>query len=370
MALRCADRRLKVAVGSLGGSRKARAPAYFQNNSAADQITGCIFALTPVFSASWLGIDEAKGGERMRDFAGKVAVITGAASGIGRAIAEWCVRADVKVVLADIETAALWETEAELEAMGGHVLSVRTNVAQRSDVEWLARRAFDEFGYVHLLFNNAGVAAGGTPWEATWNDWEWVMGVNLRGAIHGVKVFTPLMLAQNSECHIVNTASAAGLTAGGFSAPYSVTKHAVVALSECLYLALEQRSSPVKVSVLCPGATRTNIWNAERNRPEELKNEPAPRRPEMQAARASFEAVLANAMPPALVAEAVFEAIRNEQFYILSQPEWIEAIRLRTEKLLAMKNPENPMPIVMKLVNQQKAEAIVDRENGASGAAE
>src|SRR5271165_1102239 len=181
----------------------------------------------------------------MKEFAGKVAVITGAASGIGRAIAEWCVRAGMKVVLADIDDGPLNKTRAELEAMGGNVLCVRTDVSKRSDVESLARKAFDTFGSVHLLFNNAGVAAGGPPWEATWNDWEWVIGVNLWGVIHGVKVFTPLMMAQNTECHILNTSSSAGLTAGGISAPYSVTKHAVVALSESLYFALQQRNSLV-----------------------------------------------------------------------------------------------------------------------------
>ena len=151
----------------------------------------------------------------MKEFAGKVAVITGAASGIGRGIAEWCVRVGVKVVLADIEEAALGKAEAELQSLGGTVLSVRTDVSKRSDVEQLARQAFNASRSVHLLFNNAGVAAGGAPWEATWNDWEWVVGVNLWGVIHGVKIFTPLMQAQNTECHIINTASSAGLMVGG-----------------------------------------------------------------------------------------------------------------------------------------------------------
>jgi NAD(P)-dependent dehydrogenase (short-subunit alcohol dehydrogenase family) len=168
----------------------------------------------------------------MKEFKGRVAVITGAASGIGRAIAERCVREGMNVVLADVDEADLARAETELKAAGGTVLGVRTDVSKRSDVEQLARRALDAFGQVHLLFNNAGVGAGGAPWEATWNDWEWVIGVNLWGAIHGVKVFTPLMLAQNTECHIINTSSAAGLAVGGSSGPYSVTKHAVVALSE------------------------------------------------------------------------------------------------------------------------------------------
>ena len=128
------------------------------------------------------------------------------------------------------------------------------DVSKRSDVELLARQAIAAFGGVHLEFNNAGVGAGAPPWEATWNDWEWVIGVNLWGVIHGVKVFTPLMLAQNTECLIVNTSSAAGLGVGSDSAPYWVTKHAVVALSESLYITLQQRTSLIKVSVLCPGA--------------------------------------------------------------------------------------------------------------------
>lgn len=290
----------------------------------------------------------------MKEFRGKVAVITGAASGIGRGIAEKCVRVGMKVVLADIEERALRNTEAELKAMGGTVLCVRTDVSSRTDVEALACAGFDTFGNVHLLFNNAGVAAGGPPWEATWNDWEWVIGVNLWGVIHGVKVFTPLMLAQNTECHIVNTSSGAGLTAGSFSAPYAVTKHAVVALSESLYLTLQKRNALVKVSVLCPGTVRTNIPNVERNRPEQLKNEPVELSPEMRAGRAALEALNAAGMPPEQAADIVFDAIERERFYILTHPEWIELIRLRTTKLLEMENPENRAAMIMKVLNVVK----------------
>jgi NAD(P)-dependent dehydrogenase (short-subunit alcohol dehydrogenase family) len=238
--------------------------------------------------------------------------------------------------------------------MGGNVLSVRTDVSKREEVERLARQVIAEFEQVHLLFNNAGVAAGGPPWEASWNDWEWVIGVNLWGAIHGVKEFTPIMLAQNCECHIVNTSSSAGLVTGGFSAPYAVTKHAVVALSESLYLTLVRRSSLVKVSVLCPGLTRTNIGDCERNRPEDLKNEPAPLSQEMQAGKAAFEALVAASMPPGEVAEVVFDAIRKEQFYILTDPAWVELIRLRTEKLVALENPEDPGPTLMRILSMRK----------------
>jgi NAD(P)-dependent dehydrogenase (short-subunit alcohol dehydrogenase family) len=286
----------------------------------------------------------------MKELKDKVAVITGAASGIGRGIAERCVREGMKVVLADIDEANLAIAEAELKALGGTVLGVRTDVSKRNDVEQLARRALDAFGQVHLLFNNAGVGAGGTPWEATWNDWEWVIGVNLWGVIHGVKIFTPLMLAQNTECHIINTSSAAGLVVGGFSAPYSVTKHAVVALSESLYLTLEKQNSLVKVSVLCPGLVRTNIADAERNRPAELRNGPVKMTPEMQAGLTAFKAILDASMPPLQVAGVVFDAIEKEQFYILPHPEWIEVIQLRTDKLLRMENPQSPSATILKLV--------------------
>lgn len=291
----------------------------------------------------------------MKEFKGKVAVITGAASGIGRGIAERCVREGMKVVLADIDEANLTKAETELKTAAGTVLGVRTDVTKRSDVELLARRALEAFGKVDLLFNNAGVAAGGAPWEATWNDWEWVIGVNLWGVLHGVKVFTPLMLAQNTECHIINTSSAAGLIAGSGSAPYAVTKHAVVALSESLYLSLQQQNSLVKVSVLCPGLVRTNIINAERNRPEELRNEAVAMTPERQAGLAAFKSAIEASMPPQQVAEVVFEAIQKEQFYILSHPEWMEAVQLRTDKLLQMENPQSPMATIMKLMSPRRS---------------
>jgi NAD(P)-dependent dehydrogenase (short-subunit alcohol dehydrogenase family) len=286
----------------------------------------------------------------MKEFKGKVAVITGAASGIGRGIAERCVSEGMKVVLSDIHDANLARAETELKTLGGTVLGVKTDVSKRTDLEALARQTLDAFGQVHLLVNNAGIGAGGSPWEATWNDWEWVIGVNLWGVIHGVKVFTPLMLAQDAECHIVNTASAAGLVVGGASAPYSVTKHAVVALSESLYLTLQRRNSLVKVSVLCPGLVRTNIANAERNRPAELRDEPVTLTPEMQAGLAAFKAAIEASMPPLQVADVVFDAIKKDQFYILPHPEWIEVIQMRTDNLLRMENPRSPAETIVKLI--------------------
>lgn len=287
----------------------------------------------------------------MREFRKKVAVITGAASGIGRAIAERCVGFGMKVVLADVHEADLAKTATDLKATGGTVLAVRTDVSKRGDVELLARRTIDTFGQVHLLFNNAGVTADGAPWEASWNDWEWAIGVNLWSVIHGIKVFTPLMLAQNTECHIVNTSSTAGLIVGSMAAPYSVTKHAVVALSENLYLTLQQRNSLIKVSVLCPGFVRTNIANAERNRPAELRNEPVEKTPQMQAGLNAFKAAIEAGVSPLQIADVIFEAIRKEQFYVLPDPEWIELIRMRTDNLLRLENPQSPLAMLMRLSN-------------------
>lgn len=294
----------------------------------------------------------------MREFKDKVAVITGAASGIGRAIAERCVGAGMKVVLADVHEADLTKAETELKTAGGIVLAVKTDVSKRSDVELLARQTLDTFGQVHLLFNNAGVTADGAPWEATWNDWEWAIGVNLWGVIHGVKVFTPLMLAQNTECHIVNTSSTAGLIVGSMVAPYSVTKHAIVALSENLYLTLQQRSSLIKVSVLCPGFVRTNIANAERSRPAELQNEPIEKTPQMQAGLNAFKAAIEAGLSPLQVADVVFEAIRKEQFYVLPSPEWIELIKLRTDDLLRLENPHSPVAMLAKISNPRRPKAV------------
>ena len=290
----------------------------------------------------------------MKEFKDKVAVITGAASGIGRGMAERCVKEGMKVVLADINEADLARAQAELNVSGGAVISLRTDVAKRSDVEALAKKTRDTFGAVHLLFNNAGVAAGSTPWEATWNDWEWVIGVNLWGVIHGVKIFTPLMLAQNTECHIVNTASVAGLIASNSSTPYAATKHAVVALSENLYLALEERNALVKVSVLCPSFVKTNIQSVERNRPVELRNEPVEMSPQEKADRDFMNAGVEAGISPLQVADEVFEAIKEEKFYILTHPEATPLVQLRVNNLLRGQNPQNPREIAMKTVTQNR----------------
>ncbi len=278
----------------------------------------------------------------MKEFKDRVAVVTGAASGIGRAIAERCAEEGMKVVLAGINEENLWRVETDLKERGASVISVRTDVASRTDIEALAQRTLEVYGAVHLLVNNAGVGAGTSAWDTSWNDWEWVIGVNLWGVIYGAKVFTPIMLAQNDACHIVNTSSLSGLIAYHPSAAYHVTKHAVVALSENMQLALEQRQAKVKVSVLCPGWVKTDILNSKRNRPSHLQDAPYQPTPAQQAAwQAALDALEAG-MAPAEVAGQVFDAIRQERFYVLTHPEHNGMIADRMENLLAGANPRPP----------------------------
>ncbi len=208
----------------------------------------------------------------MKDFQDKVAVVTGAASGIGRALAEKSAQEGMKVVLADVEESALKQAEEELKASGAQVLAVRTDVSQAAEVEVLAQKTFDTYGAVHLLFNNAGVAAGTTVWESSLADWQWVLGVNLWGVIHGIHFFVPRMLAQDTEGHIVNTASSAGLVSSSGLGIYKVSKHGVVTLSETMALELAARGAKLKASVLCPEWVNTRITDAERNRPQALQN--------------------------------------------------------------------------------------------------
>src|SRR4051794_26987241 len=271
----------------------------------------------------------------MKNLSGKVAVITGGASGIGRAVAGRCAAAGMKVVLADIEQSALELAEKELSGDGADVIAVPTDVSKSESVDALAERALEAFGAVHVLHNNAGVAAGGPIWECTLADWQWVLGVNLWGVIHGVRTFVPIMLERGEEGHIVNTASAAGLTSPPFLGPYNVTKHGVVTLSETLARELAMQHSKIKVSVLCPGFVNTGIFTSNRNRPDELRN------PEDDDSIASVLAahVMEGALAPEIVADHVLDAVRHEQFYILTHPELMEAIKGRMDDIVTGKAP-------------------------------
>jgi NAD(P)-dependent dehydrogenase (short-subunit alcohol dehydrogenase family) len=237
----------------------------------------------------------------------------------------------------------LTKTEASLTASGASVLAVRTDVSRAAEVEALAQRALEAFGAVHLLCNNAGVGTEAAIWESTIAEWEWVMGVNLWGVIHGVRVFVPIMLKQDTECHIVNTASMAGLISGPGLGVYKVTKHAVVTLSETLYHELAERGAKVKVSVLCPGIVNTRIMESARNRPGSLPTA-QPIGPASAARWESLRQLVPTGMPPEKVADAVFLALRKDQFYILTHPEGKEAVRTRLEDILQQRLPTRPWP--------------------------
>jgi len=279
----------------------------------------------------------------MKDFKDKVAVITGAASGIGRALADRCVQEGMKAVLADVEAEPLATAEASLKASGATVLAVQTDVSQVRDVEALAQKTMEAFGAVHVLCNNAGVGTEAAVWESTLAEWEWIVGVNLWGVVHGVRVFVPLMLAQDAECHIVNTASTAGLISGPGLGAYKVTKHGVVTLSETLHHELAERGAKVKVSVLCPGIVNTRIMESARNRPGGLPPT-GPRGPASEERWEALRRLVPAGMPAAQVADAVFEALRKDRFYILTHPEGKEAVRTRMEDILQERNLTPPGP--------------------------
>jgi NAD(P)-dependent dehydrogenase (short-subunit alcohol dehydrogenase family) len=260
----------------------------------------------------------------MRELSGRVAVVTGAASGIGRGLAERFAAERMKVVLADIEEGPLAAAEGELATAGADVLAVVTDVASRASVDALAAATAERFGPVHVLCNNAGVAAGMGPiWEATEADWQWVLGVNLMGVVHGVQAFVPGMVAHGEPAHVVNTSSVLGLSSGGGSV-YSVSKHAVTRLSEGLYHDLRSAGAAVGVSVLCPGMIATRIVTADRNRPAHLRNPDGEDPPEVLGRRAVVqERFLEVGMPPAEVAGMVVDAIHDDRFYVLTHPDMI-----------------------------------------------
>ncbi len=280
----------------------------------------------------------------MKDFQGKVAVITGGASGLGRAMAERFAREGMRIVLADVEPTALAGAEAEMKAAGAQVIGVRTDVAKAAEVEALAQQALAAFGAVHLVANNAGVAPLGNAWENSVADWEWTLGVNLWGVIHGVRVFTPIMLAQGDEAHIVNTASVSGLISPPGSAMYNVTKHAVVTLTETLYHDLALKQARIGCSVLCPAYVPTGIVDSERNRPALLQNPAREKTAEQQAREALLrKAVTSGKQSAGDVAQKVFEAVRDGRFYILTHPRIKPSIQWRMEDILQDRNPTNPM---------------------------
>jgi NAD(P)-dependent dehydrogenase (short-subunit alcohol dehydrogenase family) len=265
----------------------------------------------------------------------KVAVVTGAASGIGLALTERFLHEGMRVVMADVEEPKLAEVASRLEKDGAEVLGVLTDVTDPAQVQALADQALRQFGAVHVVCNNAGVAPGGPMLGTTPKDWQWTVGVNVLGVAYGVTTFGPLMIEQG-EGHIVNTASEAGLVTTEALGMYCATKHAVVGLSESLYRELE--STPVGVSVLCPNLVKTGIFHSERNRPGG---------PELTASENATMAPLREALdamgiPPSQVAGDVVDAIRSDRFWIFTHPTTLPSALVRFEDLKADRNPTNP----------------------------
>ena len=281
----------------------------------------------------------------MKELKGKVAVVTGGAGGLGRAMAMHFAREGMHVALADIDQASLDVTAAELRALGVEAIGIRTDVSKAAEVDALAARVVAELGGVHVVCNNAGISPLGAAWENTLADWEWMLGVNLWGVIHGVRAFTPLLLAQD-EGHIVNTASVAGLINPPGSAMYNVTKHAVVALTETLFHDLAGRKSKVGCSVLCPAYVPTGIADSERSRPAALANPGATKSAEQQAREDMLKkAVRSGRLSADDIGAAVLAAVKEERFYILTHPRIKGAIQARMEDIIEGRSPRNPLSL-------------------------
>ncbi|MFZ6849621.1 SDR family oxidoreductase [Undibacterium sp. RuRC25W] len=282
----------------------------------------------------------------MKVFKDRVAVITGAASGFGREFALIGARLGMKLVLADVQPDALDKIKVELEEQGAQVLAMLCDVRHAEQVQALADATMARFGAVHLVFNNAGVGSGGLIWENTQADWEWVLGVNLWGVIHGTRIFTNLMLACAKtdpayEGHIVNTASMAGLLNAPTMGVYNVSKHAVVSLSESLYQDLQLVEAPIGASVLCPYFVPTGISQSHRNRPEDVKGD-APTASQRAAQAMSDKAVTSGKVTAQEVAENTFKAISEQQFYIFSHPGALSNVQERMEDVVMIRNPGDP----------------------------
>jgi len=271
----------------------------------------------------------------MQELKGKTAVVTGAASGIGKALAAKSSAQGMNVVMADVEEVALAKARADL-GCGPNLLTVVADVSRADVVDELARKTLEAFGGVDLLFNNAGVGAGTTAWESTLEDWTRVLGVNLWGVIHGVRTFVPIMLKQNRPAHIVNTASIAGLVKGHHSASYAVTKHAVVALTEQLAVEFERIKAPIKASALCPSWVNTRINESGRNRPAQLRNKTEVQpTAEMIRQWEQLQAFVRQSTPPSEIADVVFdEGIRQGKLYIIPHKEMAEYIRNRFDGIM------------------------------------
>jgi NAD(P)-dependent dehydrogenase (short-subunit alcohol dehydrogenase family) len=296
----------------------------------------------------------------MKQFSGRTAVITGAGSGFGLETSRIAARRGMNVVMADVQADALERAAAEIEGLGAQVLAQRVDVSKAADVEALGRAVEQRFGAPHVVFNNAGVGAGGLVWESTLADWEWVLGVNVMGVVHGVRVFTPMMLEAAKkdlayEGHIVNTASMAGMLNAPNMGVYNVTKHAVVSLSETLYQDLRLVTDQIGASVLCPYFVPTGISNSHRNRPADLKADARPTKSQLIAQAMSNKAVSSGRVTAAMIAQYVFDAMAEGRFYIYSHPHALASVQTRLEDAISGRNPTDPFAHKPELGEQLRA---------------
>lgn len=287
----------------------------------------------------------------MKTFKGGVAVITGGGAGLGKALAAVAAKREMKLVLADIQADVLDQTVQTLRSRGTEAIGVVIDVSDAAAVQRLADQAEQHFGRVHLFFNNAGVTSGGLVWESTEKDWEWLLGVNLKGVINGVRSFAPKMLTAAAadpdyEGCIVNTASMAGLLTAPGMGIYSVSKHAVVALSECLRHDLQMVTTQVRAALLCPSYVSTEIGHSERNRPTHLTDSKALTKSQLAARAAAQHAVKNGAISADEVAESTFQAIERDSFYVFPSPETLPLVKARFDHVLDQTNPDLPYELV------------------------
>ncbi len=283
----------------------------------------------------------------MKTFKGRTAVITGAGSGFGLEASRIAAGLGMNIVMADVQQDALDKAAAEIGALGAAVLPFRLDVAKASEVEALGAATYQRFGAPHFIFNNAGVGAGGLIWETSLRDWEWVTGVNLMGVAHGIRVFTPMMLAAAAqepgyEGHIVNTASMAGLLNPPCSSVYNATKAAVIAISETLYHDLRLVTEQIGASVLCPFFVPTGIVQSERNRPADPRDGEKPTKSQLIARAMSEKAVNSGKLTAAQVAQFVFDGVARGDFYIYSHPKSLGSVQVRLEDIMTPRNPSDP----------------------------
>jgi len=271
----------------------------------------------------------------MRDLSGKIAVVTGAASGIGRELALACAAGGAHVAIADVDEAGLAET-ARLLPAGCESIQARCDVSKDSDLESLAQRTYERFGAAHVVFNNAGVAVAGPVWSAPLDEWKWVLDVNLMGVVHGIRAFVPRMLETGGEGHVVNTASVAGLLSVPGSGVYCASKHAVVSLSECLHHDLRMARSVIGVSVLCPAWVATGIADSERNRPAALAGRNPLAGPYEENVR---KAVASGRLSAAEVARITLDAVKSNRFYVLPHQRIKASIESRMRDILDEREP-------------------------------